>query len=129
MAGHPSHSRIPSIVPRNFYLDPPEVVARRLLGKLVARDLNGEWLTGRIIEVEGYLGRSDPASHTYVGKTLRNAVLFGPPGFSYVYFIYGMHYCLNFSCRTQGEPGGVLIRALEPISGIETMPAFVVFQV
>jgi len=97
------------------------VVARKLLGKLVARDLNGERLTGRIIEAEAYLGSSDPASHTYGGKTARNAVLFGQPGFSYVYFIYGMHYCLNVSCRTQGEPGGVLIRALEPIAGLETM--------
>lgn len=121
MVGRPSHSRIPSIVSREFYLDSPEVVARRLLGKLVARDLNGESLIGRIIEAEAYLGHSDPASHTHVGKTVRNAVLFGPPGFSYVYFIYGMHYCLNFSCRTQGEPGGVLIRALEPIAGLETM--------
>jgi DNA-3-methyladenine glycosylase len=108
-------------LPRRFYLASPEVVARKLLGKLVTRNLNGERLTGRIIETEAYLGHSDPASHTYGGKTERNAVLFGPPGFSYVYFIYGIHYCLNFSCRSQGEPGGVLIRALEPIAGLETM--------
>jgi DNA-3-methyladenine glycosylase len=121
MAVRPSPSRTPKILQRKFYLSSPEVVARKLLGKVIARDLDGERLTGRIIETEAYLGHSDPASHTYIGKTQRNAVLFGPPGFSYVYFIYGIHYCLNFSCRTQGEPGGVLIRALEPIAGIETM--------
>jgi DNA-3-methyladenine glycosylase len=112
---------MPTILPRSFYLDSPEVVARNLLGKLITRNLNGEQLTGRIIEVEAYLGLSDPAAHTFAGKTPRNAVLFGPPGFSYVYFIYGMHYCLNFSCLPDGEPGGVLIRALEPIAGLDTM--------
>jgi DNA-3-methyladenine glycosylase len=121
MAVHRSPSPMPKILQRKFYLSPPEVVARKLLGKVIARDLDGECLTGRIIETEAYLGLSDPASHTYFGKTQRNAVLFGPPGFSYVYFIYGMHYCLNFSCQTQGEPGGVLIRALEPIAGVEKM--------
>jgi DNA-3-methyladenine glycosylase len=109
------------VLPRSFYLDSPEVVANNLLGKLITRHLDGERLTGRIIEVEAYLGLSDPAAHTFIGKTPRNAVLFGPPGFSYVYFIYGMHYCLNFSCQPEGEPGGVLIRALEPVEGLETM--------
>jgi DNA-3-methyladenine glycosylase len=110
-----------SILPRSFYLDSPDVVARNLLGKLITRTLNGERLTGRIIEIEAYLGLTDPASHSFIGKTARNAVLFGPPGFSYVYFIYGMHYCLNFSCQPEGEPGGVLIRALQPVAGLETM--------
>ncbi|HSY37033.1 MAG TPA: DNA-3-methyladenine glycosylase [Acidobacteriaceae bacterium] len=108
-------------LPRSFYLDSPDVVARNLLGKLITRTLNGERLTGRITEIEAYLGLSDPASHSFIGKTARNAVLFGPPGFSYVYFIYGMHYCLNFSCQPAGEPGGVLIRALQPVAGLETM--------
>jgi DNA-3-methyladenine glycosylase len=112
---------MPTILPRKFYLRSPEVVARKLLGKLITRNLGGELLTGRIIEIEAYLGVADPASHTFVGKTARNAVLFGPPGFSYVYFIYGMHYCLNFSCQPEGEHGGVLIRALQPIAGLETM--------
>jgi DNA-3-methyladenine glycosylase len=112
---------MPTLLPRSFYLDSPEVVARNLLGKLITRDLNGERLTGRITEIEAYLGLSDPAAHSFIGKTARNAVLFGPPGFSYVYFIYGMHYCLNFSCEPEGEPGGVLIRALQPIAGLETM--------
>ena len=112
---------LPFVLPRSFFLDSPEVVASKLLGKLITRHLDGERLTGRIIEVEAYLGLSDPAAHTFIGKTPRNAVLFGPPGFSYVYFIYGMHYCLNFSCQQEGEPGGVLIRALEPLEGLETM--------
>ena len=111
----------PSTLPRSFYLDSPDVVARNLLGKLITRTLDGERLTGRITEIEAYLGLSDPASHSFIGKTARNAVLFGPPGFSYVYFIYGMHYCLNFSCEPEGEPGGVLIRALQPVAGLETM--------
>jgi DNA-3-methyladenine glycosylase len=109
------------VLPRAFYLDSPEVVARNLLGKLITRHFDGERLTGRILEVEAYLGLADPAAHTFIGKTQRNAVLFGPPGFSYVYFVYGMHYCLNFSCQAEGEPGGVLIRALEPLEGLETM--------
>ena len=109
------------VLPRSFYLDSPEVVASNLLGKLITRHFDGERLTGRIIETEAYLGLADPAAHTFIGKTPRNAVLFGPPGFSYVYFIYGMHYCLNFSCQPQGDPGRVLIRALEPLEGLETM--------
>jgi DNA-3-methyladenine glycosylase len=112
---------MPTLLPRRFYADSPEVVARNLLGKLITRNLDGERLTGRITEIEAYLGLSDPASHSFIGKTARNAVLFGPPGFSYVYFIYGMHYCLNFSCEPDGQPGGVLIRALHPIAGLETM--------
>jgi DNA-3-methyladenine glycosylase len=110
-----------TLLPRSFYLESPEDVARELLGKLITRHLDGERLTGRIVEVEAYLGLSDPAAHTSVGRTARNAVLFGPPGFAYVYFIYGMHYCLNVSCEPDGEPGGVLIRALEPLEGLDTM--------
>jgi DNA-3-methyladenine glycosylase len=111
----------PALIPRSFYLRSPDIVARDLLGKLITRTLDGERLTGRITEIEAYLGLTDPASHSFIGKTARNAVLFGPPGFSYVYFIYGMHYCLNFSCEPAGEPGGVLIRALQPIQGLDTM--------
>jgi len=109
------------VLPREFYLDPPDVVARKLLGKVLIRKYEGERLTGRIVEVEAYFGLDDPAAHTFVGKTPRNAVLFGPPGFAYVYFIYGMHFCLNFSCEPDGQPGGVLLRALEPLAGLETM--------
>jgi DNA-3-methyladenine glycosylase len=112
---------MPKLLPRSFYLDPPDVVGRRLLGKLVKRRLDGHSLIGRIVELEAYLGLDDPAAHSYNGKTARNAVLFGPPGFAYVYFIYGMHYCLNVSCQPDGHAGGVLIRALEPVEGLETM--------
>jgi DNA-3-methyladenine glycosylase len=108
-----------ALVRRAFYLDPPDVVARRLLGKLLVRP--GEPLVARIVEVEAYFGESDPASHSYPGKTARNAVLFGPPGHAYVYFIYGMHFCLNVSCEPKGRAGGVLFRALEPICGLEAM--------
>jgi DNA-3-methyladenine glycosylase len=108
-----------TLVPRGFYLDPPDVVARKLLGKLLVRP--GESLVGRIVEVEAYFGEADPASHSFPGKTARNAVLFGPPGHAYIYFIYGMYFCLNVSCEPEGRAGGVLFRALEPICGVEAM--------
>jgi DNA-3-methyladenine glycosylase len=109
------------VLPRRFYAGTPDVVARGLLGKVLARRLDGEWLTGRIVETEAYFGQDDPAAHAYAGKTERNAVLFGPPGHVYVYFIYGMHWCLNVSCEPDGQPGGVLFRAMEPLTGLETM--------
>jgi DNA-3-methyladenine glycosylase len=111
----------PSIVPRSFYVRSPEVVARHLLGKLLVRRLAGKRLIGRITEVEAYLGQSDPASHAYGGKSPFNAVLYGPPGRTDVYLIYGMHYCFNISCLPDGQPGGVLIRALQPLQGVATM--------
>ena len=97
------------------------MVARELLGKVLVRRERGREIAGRIVEIEVYLGREDPAAHAYRGRTARNAVLFGPPGHAYVYFIYGNHYCLNFSCMPEGEAGCVLIRALEPITGLEQM--------
>jgi DNA-3-methyladenine glycosylase len=106
-----------AVVPRDFYLDPPDLVAQKLLGKLLVR---GD-MVGRIVEVEAYFGEADAASHAFPGKTARNAVLFGPPGRAYVYFIYGMYFCLNVSCEQEGRAGGVLFRALEPIRGLETM--------
>jgi DNA-3-methyladenine glycosylase len=106
---------------RSFYLDPPDVVARKLIGKVLVRPYEGRRLAGRIVEIEAYFGLDDPAAHTFIGKTPRNAVLFGPPGFAYVYFIYGMHYCLNFSCEPDGQAGGVLVRALEPLEGLKRM--------
>lgn len=116
-----SSSKVVSVVPRTFYEHAPDIVARALLGKLIVRDWKGERLAGRIVEVEAYFGAEDPAAHSYIGRTARNAVLFGPPGFAYVYFIYGMYYCLNVSCEPDGQPGGVLIRALEPVEGLATM--------
>jgi DNA-3-methyladenine glycosylase len=106
-----------AIVPRDFYRDPPDLVAQKLLGKLLVR---GD-MVGRIVELEAYFGEADAASHAFPGKTARNAVLFGPPGYAYVYFIYGMYFCLNVSCEREGRAGGVLFRALEPIRGLETM--------
>jgi DNA-3-methyladenine glycosylase len=111
------NSKKAALVPRHFYLDSPDLVAQRLLGKLLVR---GD-MAGRIVEVEAYFGESDPASHSFPGRTARNAVLFGPPGHAYVYFIYGMYFCLNVSCEPDGFPGGVLFRALEPVSGLEAM--------
>jgi DNA-3-methyladenine glycosylase len=96
-------------------------VARALLGKLLIRKTARGILVGRIVETEAYLGKDDAAAHAAAGRTARNAVLFGPPGHAYVYFIYGNHYCLNVSCLPDGVPGCVLLRALEPVSGIEQM--------
>jgi DNA-3-methyladenine glycosylase len=111
-----------ALISREFYLDPPDRVARNLLGKLLVRTAAAEELKiGRIVEVEAYFGESDPAAHTFAGKTARNAVLFGPPGHAYVYFVYGMHFCLNVSCEREGRAGGVLLRALEPICGLQAM--------
>lgn len=112
---------MPRLLPRGFYRRPPDEVAQDLLGKTLGRRLRGEWLSGRIVEVEAYFGKDDPAAHSAAGRTARNAVLFGPPGYAYVYFIYGMHSCVNVSCEPEGVAGCTLIRALEPLTGLETM--------
>jgi len=109
------------ILPRTFYDRDPRLVGPALLGKILVRRQGRKKLTARIVEVEAYLGAEDPAAHASNGKTARNAVLFGPPGHAYVYFIYGNHYCLNLSCLPDGVPGGILFRALEPIDGISEM--------
>jgi DNA-3-methyladenine glycosylase len=106
---------------RAFFARNPRRVARELLGKVLVRDHENLHLAARIVEVEAYLGENDPASHSAAGNTPRTAVLFGPPGYAYVYFIYGSHYCLNVSCHPAGKAGGVLFRALEPLLGIEEM--------
>jgi DNA-3-methyladenine glycosylase len=106
---------------RSFFARDPRRVARELLGKLLVRQTSNAHLAGRIVEVEAYLGENDPAAHAAAGNTARNSVLFGPPGYAYVYFIYGNHYCLNVSCQPEGRAGSVLIRALEPLVGIEEM--------
>src|SRR5713226_5282216 len=108
-------------LPREFYARDPRAVSCDLLGKVLVRREGRKLLAGRIVEVEAYLGDDDPAAHAAAGKTLRNAVLFGPPGHSYVYFIYGNHYCFNVSCLPDGIAGGVLFRALEPLFGVEAM--------
>jgi DNA-3-methyladenine glycosylase len=96
--------------------------ARRLLGATLVRDgANGRTRSGRIVEVEAYTGLADLASHAHMGMTARNAVMFGPPGRAYVYLVYGMHYCLNVVTETPGIPAALLIRAVEPLSGIDVM--------
>jgi DNA-3-methyladenine glycosylase len=109
------------ILSPSFYDRDPRLVGPDLLGKILVRREERKLLMGRIVEVEAYLGAEDPAAHASVGKTARNAVLFGPPGYAYVYFIYGNHYCLNVSCLPDGVPGGILFRAVEPIQGMKAM--------
>jgi DNA-3-methyladenine glycosylase len=117
----PSSRKYSNTLPRGFYDRDPREVSRDLLGKVLIRRVRKKLLTGRIVEVEAYLGKDDPAAHSAAGRTARNAVLFGPPGYAYVYFIYGNHYCLNVSCLPDGIAGGILFRALEPLEGIEEM--------
>jgi DNA-3-methyladenine glycosylase len=106
---------------RSFYLRPTLAVARELLGKYIVRKNDGESLIGMIVEVEAYLGLKDPASHTYRGKTKRNEVMFKEGGHLYVYFTYGMHFCANIVTEEEGIGHAVLLRAIEPVQGIETM--------
>jgi DNA-3-methyladenine glycosylase len=116
------HSQDIRPLPREFFGRDPRRVARALLGKVLVRNgAASTRLTARIVEVEAYLGEEDPAAHAASGRTERNAVLFGPPGHAYVYFIYGNHYCLNVSCQPEGKAGSVLFRALEPLTGVEAM--------
>jgi DNA-3-methyladenine glycosylase len=106
---------------REFFNRDPVSVARELLGKLLIRREGRSLLAGRIVEDEAYLGQEDPAAHAYAGRTARNFVLFGPPGYAYVYFIYGNHYCLNVSCMPEGYGEGVLFRAMQPVFGVAAM--------
>jgi DNA-3-methyladenine glycosylase len=94
-------------------------VARDLLGKVLVREFDGRWLWGRLVEVEAYLGPDDLAAHSSGGRrSPRNEVMYGDPGYAYVYFTYGMHHCLNFVTREAGMPQAVLVRALEPGPGV-----------
>jgi DNA-3-methyladenine glycosylase len=111
------------LVNRKFLEASPDMVARLVLGKLLVRRTRDALLVGRIVEVEAYIGNGDPAAHAAAGRTARNAVLFGPAGHAYIYFIYGMHNCLNISCEREGQAGSLLIRALEPLEGLAQMAA------
>jgi DNA-3-methyladenine glycosylase len=111
-------------LPLRFYRRPTELVARELLGRYLVRDLEGERLVLRIVETEAYLGAPDRASHAWGGRrTARNESLYLPGGHAYVYFIYGMHFCLNVVTEKAGLGSAVLIRAGEPVAGEERMLA------
>jgi DNA-3-methyladenine glycosylase len=122
MRGFPGH-----LLPRAFFEASPEMVAPRLLGKLLVHRIGTGLLAGRIVEVEAYLGPHndppDPAAHAHRGLTPRNQVLFGPAGHAYVYTIYGRYFCMNISCEIEGQAGCVLLRALEPVAGADRMAA------
>lgn len=106
---------------RQFYARDTIEVARDLLGKILAREISGKRLAGMIVETEAYRANDDPASHAYRGITKRNKVMFGEPGHAYVYFTYGNHFCLNVTAKDSLPAGAVLIRAVEPLEGIDVM--------
>jgi DNA-3-methyladenine glycosylase len=109
-------------LPVSFFTRPAEIVAAELLGTIVVSTVGGEITQARIVETEAYLGYDDPASHGYLHRrNARNAALFGPPGTWYVYLSYGMHWCANLVCQKAGLASAVLLRALEPMAGLDIM--------
>jgi len=105
-------------LPRSFYDRDTIVVARELLGKILVHTVNGIERAGKIVETEAYLGPHDLAAHSARGMTERNKVMFGPPGYAYVYFIYGMYFCMNVVTEREGHASAVLLRALEPVKNL-----------
>jgi len=114
-----SNRLLPKALPRSFYDRDTVAVARELLGKFLVHVSRGEEYVGRIVEVEAYLGPHDLASHSSRGRTARTRVMFGPPGYSYVYLVYGMHCCMNVVTEREGHASAVLIRAVEPVKNVE----------
>lgn len=109
-----------NVLEREFYNRDTLIVAKELLGKVIVREINDQRISAKIVETEAYMGVDDKAAHSYGGKrTKRVEVMYGKPGFSYVYFIYGMHYLFNIVTREEGIPQAVLIRAGEPIKGLD----------
>ncbi|MGQ0732867.1 MAG: DNA-3-methyladenine glycosylase [Acidobacteriota bacterium] len=109
------------ILPEAFYARPTLAVARDLVGKILVHQAHQGTTSGRIVEVEAYIGEEDPACHAAAGQTARNAPLYGPPGRAYVYLNYGLHHLVNAVTEARGRPAAVLIRALEPIDGLPLM--------
>jgi len=110
-----------SPIPRLFYSRPALDVASDLLGKILVRRLGRRILSGKIVETEAYVGPHDLACHASKGHTLRTSVMFGPPGYAYVYMIYGFYFCLNVVTESVGYPAAVLIRAVEPLENVDLM--------
>lgn len=110
-------------LPRQYFFRSALIVARELLGSRLVKLENGQRLSGLIVETEAYSGEDDLGCHARVGRTSRTQVMFGPPGHAYVYFTYGKHWCLNFVVEAEGFPAAVLVRAIEPLEGLEVISA------
>jgi DNA-3-methyladenine glycosylase len=106
-------------LPRQFYDRDTTLVARELLGKLLVHQAGGVTRVGKIVETEAYLGEHDLAAHSSKGRTRRTEIMYGPPGYAYVYFIYGMYYCVNVVTERAGHASAVLLRAVEPVKNLE----------